>query len=267
VSAIVLDSTDMVVLSVFSDMYAVSIYSVYLLVVSGIQKLVLRFFSGVNALFGELWAKQEREELNRYFALSEWLIHGISLFVWCCTYKLIVPFVLIYTEHISHTNYNVPGFAALLCTAYALHCLRLPFNTMILAAGHYRNTQGIYIVGALLNLILSVIAVSRWGLIGVTVGTVVAILYQVIHMGYYVIKRLNVHSFRRSVKQCVFDIVNVILILCVTSGLSYPGNSWGGWVMCAVKHAVVIAVCLAVTNFTFYNKESMQMVRKVLRKK
>ena len=244
VAAIVLDSTDMVVLSIFSDMYAVSVYSVYLIVVSGIKNLILSCLSGIGALFGELWARQEREELNRYFGFAEWLVHSLSLFMWCCTYKLIVPFVLIYTEHMTDVDYNVPVFAALICIAYGLYCLRLPFHSLILASGHYKNTQGIYIAGAAINLSLSVLGVSRWGLIGVAVGTIAAMLYQLLHMDYYVVKHLNIHSFLRSAKQYVIDGITIVLILCVTSVIPGTESTWLGWIFLAIQHAVVIAVCI-----------------------
>lgn len=267
VAAIVLDSTDIVILSVFSDMYAVSIYSVYLLVVSGVQKLVLRFFGSISALFGELWAKQEREELNRYFNIAEWTIHIISLFIWCCTYKLIVPFVLIYTEHMSTTNYDVPVFAALICLAYALYCLRIPFHTMIQAAGHYKNTQHIYMIGAVMNVLLSVLAVNRWGLVGVTVGTIAAMLYQLVHMGYYVLKHLQIHSFLRTAKQYAVDIVVVILVMLTTGMIPKAEANLFGWIWLAAQHAVVVAACVISVNFAFFRKESVQIFRKVMKKK
>ena len=79
IAAIVLDSTDIVVLSVFSTMSSVSVYSVYLIVISGIKNLILSIFNGIKALFGELWAKQEKEELNRYFGFAEWFVHVLAL--------------------------------------------------------------------------------------------------------------------------------------------------------------------------------------------
>lgn len=266
-AAFVLDGTDVVVLSVFSTMSSVSVYSVYLIVVSGIKSILQSCFGGISSLFGELWAKQEREELNRYFGFSEWILHGLALFVWCCTYKLIVPFALVYTEHMTDANYNVPVFAALICMAYALYCLRLPFNSMILAAGHYKNTQGIYITGAAINLILSVLAVRRWGLIGVALGTIAAMLYQVLHMGCYVIRHLKVHSFRATAKQCIFDVAVVLVVLCATSVISPTEATWLGWIWLAVKHAAVIAVCVIGANLVFYRRESMQIVEKVCKKR
>jgi len=145
--------------------------------------------------------------------------------------------------------------------------MRLPFNSMILAAGHYRNTQGIYIAGAGINLIFSVLAVNKWGLIGVAMGTIAAMLYQVLHMGYYVIRHLEVHSFGRSMKQCLFDGITIVLILCATGGISATEPTWWGWILLAVKHVAVIAGCILVTNFVFYREQSKQMVNKIWKKK
>lgn len=267
IAAIVLDSTDVVVLSVFATMLDVSVYSVYFLVVSSIRNLFMSCSNGIRALFGELWAKQEREALDSYFSYTQWLIHSASLFVWCCTYKLIVPFVLVYTEHMTDVNYNVPVFAALICMAYALFCLRLPFHSMVLAAGQYRNTQNIYIVGAAMNLILSVLAVNRWGLVGVAVGTIAAMLYQLLHMGYYVIAKMKIYSFRQAARQCIFDLITIVLVLCATAAISGTEVTWLGWVVLAVKHAVVIGICIVAANLVFYRKESMQIVRKVFKKR
>lgn len=266
IAAIVLDSTDVAVLSIFATMSDVSVYSVYLLVVSGIKNLILSCCSGIGSLFGELWAKEEREELDRYFGISQWAVHVVSLFVWCCTYKLIIPFVMIYTEGVTDVNYNVPLFAALICIAYMLYCLRLPFNEMILAAGHYRNTQGIFIGAAAINLVLSILAVRRWGLVGVTVGTIVAMLYQMLHMGYYVIRRLKVHSFMAFLKQIAFDVAGILLVLYVTAGLSGEAATWLGWILLAVKHAVVIAICILGMGIVCYNKVFRGILRKILQK-
>lgn len=267
ISAIVLDVTGTVVLSLFSTMSNVSIYSVYLMVVSSIKNLILSCFGGISPLLGELWAKQEREELNRYFAFTEWIIHGLVLFVWGCTCKLIIPFVLVYTANVTDVNYNVPVFAVLICLGNALYCFRLPFNTMILAAGHYRDTQPIYIIGAIMNLAITVVAVKCWGLVGVAIGTIAAMTYQVIHMGYYVIRRLQVHSFRASAKQLAVDGITIILFLCLSALIRATSISWIGWIVLAVQHAVVIAICILVINFLFYRQESMQIVHKVFRKK
>lgn len=59
VSAVILDGTDNIVLTIFSGLKAVSVYSVYNLVVSGVKQLLLSMTNGIQSLIGELWAKKE----------------------------------------------------------------------------------------------------------------------------------------------------------------------------------------------------------------
>lgn len=266
IAAIVLDSTDMVVLSIFSTMSDVSVYSVYLLVVAAIRNLFMRCANGVRSLFGELWAKQELKELSRIFGVTEWVVHTLILFIWCCTYALIGPFVEIYTANVTDINYHVPVFAALICIAYGLFCMRINFHNMILAAEHYKGTQWIYIVGAAMNLILSILAVGRWGLIGVTVGTIAALLFQVLYMARYVIVRLKLYSVAQMVKQYALDAVAVTFVLFVIGDMSNPDATWLGWIVLAVKESILIALCILAVNVVFYYREAMQKLRSILQK-
>ena len=137
VAAVVLDGTDNIVLSVFSTLSNVSIYSVYNMVVFGIKQLFLSLFAGVQSLIGEMWAKQELPCLLDFFGKIEWLLHTGVFFVFSCVGILILPFVQVNTNGVTDVNYMQPAFAVLITIANAGHCLRLPYNTMILAGGHY----------------------------------------------------------------------------------------------------------------------------------
>ena len=68
VTSVILESTDAVVLTAFSSMSNVSIYSVYNLVVTGVRQLFTATTSGIQALIGELYAKRDVKELNRVFS-------------------------------------------------------------------------------------------------------------------------------------------------------------------------------------------------------
>ena len=161
VSAVVLDGTDNIVLTVFSDLKDVSIYSVYSLVTSGVKQLLLSMTNGIQALMGEMWAKQELDELRAFFSWIEWILHTGTILIFGITSALIVPFVQVYTNGVSDVDYVQPIFAMLIVVANAGHCLRLPYNIMILAGGHYKETQNNYIVASALNIIISIFAVKR----------------------------------------------------------------------------------------------------------
>ncbi|NLA84082.1 MAG: sugar isomerase, partial [Clostridiales bacterium] len=54
-----------------------------------------------------------------------------------------------------------------------------------LAAGHYKQTQMSAIIEMLLNIIISIALVFRWGLVGVAIGTFIAMAYRTCYLALY----------------------------------------------------------------------------------
>ena len=259
VAAVVLDSTDNIVLTVFASLSDVSIYSVYNLVLAGVKQLFLSMTNGFQSLIGELWAKQELDELRKTFGWTEWVLHTCSVFVFGCTGMLIVPFVRVYTDGVQDANYIQPLFAALITLAHAGHCLRLPYNIMILAAGHYKQTQHNYIIAATINIIISIIMVWRFGLIGVAIGTLVAMLYQTVWMAVYDSKNLIKWPLKIFIKQVVVDAICVAGGILCTFKLELQHLNYFSWVVLSVKIAVIWLLVISLVNTLFY-KDKMQKI-------
>jgi len=252
IAAIVLDGTDLIVLTIFASLSAVSIYSVYNLVIYGVKQLFLSMTNGIQALLGELWARQELEAQMGFFSWTEWIIHTGTTYVFGCMALLIVPFIEIYTRGIEDVNYIQPLFAVLITAANAGHCLRLPYNMMILAGGHFKQTQSNYIVAAVLNIVVSILLVNQFGLIGVAIGTLVAMLYQTFWMVIYISQNLVKWPIKNFVKQFVVDIITIILMNITTKWICMGSISYFSWVLMAIKIAVISAIVVIFTNFIFY---------------
>lgn len=260
VAAVILDGTDTVVLTLFATLSEISIYSVYFLVVKGVKQLFMSMTNGITSLIGELWARQEIDELKKTFGWTEWVIHTGTTFVFGVTAVLIVPFVRVYTLGINDADYIQPLFAALIVAANAAHCLRLPYNIMILAAGHYKQTQNNYIIAAIINIVVSILAVKAWGLIGVAIGTLLAMGYQTIWMAWYDSKHLIKWPFRNFVKQVAVDIVTVTLCSITSSAFPMKSDSYMGWIINAIEIAVVWLIIMIVINTFFYKDKMTKLV-------
>lgn len=260
VAAVILDGTDTVVLTLFATLADVSIYSVYFLVVKGVKQLFLSMTNGITSLIGELWARQELAELKKTFGWTEWVIHTGTTFVFGVTAVLIVPFVRVYTLGVDDANYIQPLFAALIVAANAVHCLRLPYNIMILAAGHYKQTQNNYIIAAAINIVVSVLAVKAWGLIGVAIGTLLAMGYQTVWMAWYDSKNLIQWPFANFLKQITVDIITVILCSIVSRVFTMVTVSYLGWIINAIEVAVVWLVIMVIINLIFYRDKVLKLV-------
>lgn len=267
VAAVVLDGTDTIVLTLLSTLSNVSIYSVYFMVIKGVKTLFLSMTNGIQSLLGELWAKQELDELRETFGWSEWCIHTGTTYVFACTAALIVPFVRVYTAGIDDANYIQPAFAILLTLANAMHCLRLPYNIMVLAAGHYRQTQRNYIVAAIINIVLSVLTVKAWGLIGVAIGTLAAMAYQTVWLALYDSKHFVFWPMKSVIKQFAVDGVTAVCIVALSFVFNLHSVSYVSWVMLAIVTGLLAAVITAVFNFIVYKNRMVSLVRIVLRRK
>ena len=263
VAAVVLDGTDTIVLTTFSTLSNVSIYSIYLLVVKGVKTLFLSLTNGIQALIGELWAKQEIEKLNDFFEWVEWAVHTGTTYVFGCTAALIVPFVQVYTLGINDANYIQPLFAVLLTLANAMHCLRLPYNIMVLAAGHYKETQRNYIVAAVLNIVVSILTVKIWGLIGVAIGTLVAMAYQTIWLAIYDSKNLIYWPLKKVGKHFFVDAISTAIILIIANLLKLTVVSYVGWFLLAIKISFLSLIVLFLINLLCYKAMVYSLVIKV----
>ena len=250
-------------MTVFSTLSNVSIYSVYFLVVKGVKTLFLSITNGIQALIGELWAKQELEQLKNFFGWIEWLIHTGTTYVFSCTAALIVPFIQVYTLGIRDANYIQPTFAILLTLANAMHCLRLPYNIMVLAAGHYKQTQRNYIVAAILNVVVSVLTVKIWGLIGVAIGTLVAMTYQTIWLAVYDSRNFIYWPLKKVIRQFLVDIINFILIITFSNYIFLKNINYFNWFIMAIEVAIIALFVVLSTNILFYKSKMHRLILKL----
>lgn len=252
VSSVVLEGTDTIVLTIFDSLGSVSVYSVYHLVVYGIKTLTVSLMAGVQSLLGEYYAKGDYEKTQSVFERVEWITHTFVVLIFGCTATLIVPFVQVYTKGVTDIDYRQPVFAAVLVAAYASYCLRSPYHIMIKVAGHYRETQNNYIIATVMNLMLSVVTVSMFGLVGVAVGTLAGMAYQTVWMAVYTSKKVMNRSLLPFCKQLIVDAITVTAGVFATGFLEISELNYISWVFLAM---IVFAIWLAVTvvmNIIFY---------------
>lgn len=265
--AFILDGTDNIVLTLFSTLQNISIYSVYFMVVSGIRMLHQSLTAGLQSYMGNLWALQNKEKIASAYSHMELGLHTMNVFLFGCTTILIVPFIKVYTAGIVDANYNQPIFAILLTLAYLAACLKTTYNIVILAAGHFRQTQICHIVAAILNIGISIAFVCWWGLVGVAIGTLVAMTYQMIWMGIYVSKHLLQRPVFHLFKRIAVDVACLCLIFVSTAWINMTSLNYGSWIWMAIKVAFFSLLDIFILSFAFYPKECKSLFKFVKSKR
>lgn len=253
ITAVILESTDIIILTIFTTLANVSIYSAYHMVVYGIKTLMATATNGIEVLIGNIIASNNIKKLESVFSFTEWAIHSIAGFVYGCTAILIVPFIMVYTKGVYDINYNVPIFALLITLANLSHTLRLPYSIIVLSSGHYRETQNSYIITSAINLVISVIFVKRFGLIGVAIGTLVSMVYQIIWLAWYSYKKILKRNLWYLIKQLFVDVVSFCTMYFIGSTLEIDQSSYYAWIISAIKITVICSIVLLFINFAVYS--------------
>lgn len=258
IASFVLANTDIIVLTIYSDLMNVSVYSIYSLVVTGIKQAIMAFVTGIQSLFGNMLANEEYNALKKRFLQFEWIMHTIVTLFFSCTAVLIVPFIKVYTKGITDTNYIRPYFGLLITFAVGVYCLRLPYNVMVLAAGHYKQTQTSAIIEMSINLILSIILVSKIGLIGVAIGTLVAMIYRTVYLAYYLSNNIIEYKFNTFLRHILVDFITVGLILKTLLNIGGDISSYWLWFILALKVFFIGLSIVLVVNAIFYRKQVLK---------
>ena len=205
-------NTDIVILTLFMPLSAVSVYTVYFAVANSLKTLVAALSSAVIPSIGNIAAQDDKERTAGAFDLYEFAVSFITFVLFTCAILLIVPFVGVYTRGITDADYIQPVFGVLILVAEMLYCLRDPYVSIAYTAGHFRQTAPYAYAEAAINIVLSLLLVPRFGLIGVAAGTAVSMAVRMILQVLYTKNRI----IMRPVSKCVSRLV----VFGVASGAS-----------------------------------------------
>lgn len=267
-SAVILDGTDTIVLTVFSTFINVSIYSVYNLITYGIKNLFLSVANGgIQSLVGDMWAKKEIEKLKDFYNWMEWAIHTATTFLFTCTGILIVPFVSVYTKGVNDADYNQPLFALLIVAANGCHCLRLPYHIISKATGKFKETQNSYFISTILNILISILMVYKFGLVGVAIGTLISMLYQTIWMAWFTSKKLSLGSFGKFFKQLFVDVLSSFCCVILCSIFHMKDVNYFEWTKLAFLVVVITILVIGFINIIVYRKMMLRLFQYFIKRK
>lgn len=269
IATVIMNNMDFVLLTSFTSFVLVSVYSVYNMVLMGVRALLLSLSNGFNSYLGDIYARKEIESLRCRFGVFEWIYNVLVTVVFSVTLLLIVPFVSLYTQKIDdNIIYIQKNFAVLITFAQALYCIRIPYNTMICAAGHYKQTQLSAIIEVILNMGISLILVFNYGLMGVAIGTLVAIMYRTIYFVFYLKQNIVGLQIKNTLKLLLSDIICGILIIVICINVRrfiVPEKGVLSWIASAIIFVIVaMTIELFANRFLFkdYVYSFFNLIRK-----
>ena len=257
-------NTDVVLITMFSTLGNVSVYSVYMLAVSALRSIIANVANSFQSALGKYIAEDNIDKLKPQFVFFNKCVWGISLVFFSTCLLLVNPFVLLYTKGINDANYYQPLFGLVVVLANLIYCLREPYRLLILAGGKFKETNFGAIMEAALNIIISLLLIMKFGLLGVAIGTLVAIFYRMI----YFIVFLRKDILAVPLTQYLGLSIKAVSIIVFNVGVYFIINITVDSVMafCIYGMGIVVIEAIIVLVLFFGFKDSKKVIQTILRK-
>lgn len=257
IAYVVHDNTDVAILTVLSSTIEVSVYTVYYFIAKGIRNIVQALTGGVDASFGDMIAKGEKENLNNSFRIYELFYFTLITIVYTISMVMILPFIKVYTMGITDANYHRPIFAILIILAEFVWSIRLPYSGITLAAGHFKETKKGAWVEVFTNLILSIILVIKFGIVGVAIGTLVAMIIRTIEFMYHTSRYILERKQKENIKRIIILMLETLIIVPIGFYISefIEVDSYATWLKLAMIVGILSFIVVGTINTIMYTKD------------
>lgn len=264
VASFVNNNTDVVLLSMFSTMEEVSVYTIYHYVISNLKKIVTQVTVGFGAAFGDMYARNQIDLMHENLGIFELIIYSFTSVLYSVAFVMILPFVKIYTKGVTDVEYIRPVFALITILSSVFNCFRIPYRVIVINVGHYRQTKNGAIMEAVLHIIVSVLGVIKFGLIGIAFGALVAMVFRSCQYAIYLSKNIMYRDIK-------YFIIHVLITFGIMAAVYYCSklylptsfDSWLTWIMYAtITTLIAIALTLAI-DLLLYRQDLFNLINKL----
>ena len=264
-AAFIHNSTDITILTIFTNLATVSIYGVYTLVTNGLNGLFAAVFRAIAPTVGQAYAKGDEHELNKKLDLFEFITFISVYFCFTLSGLLITPFVQLYTNGITDVDYIQPIFGVLIVMAEGLYLIKEPHLDLSYSANKFKELSVPAFVEAGINILVSIILVHKLGLIGVAIGTIAGMTYRMAYQIYFttkIVKNRKQWIFYK--KLLAFSFVTLIgVAICHFVPLTEI-TVWN-WVLHAFIYALIFGVLYLILSLLLFKKDVRYLKEYILK--
>lgn len=255
ISQMIFSHTDVLLLTIFTDLKVVSVYVIYNMVVDIISTLIGNVHNSFSFRLGQIF----NVDIHRYrkvYAAYETCYMTFSMALYCITFVFLLPFMRLYTDGISDISYIDPLLPVLFVAIKILISGRAIAGSTISYAGHFKKTQLRSVFESVINIVVSLVGVQLFGIYGVLLGTIVALLYRTNDIIIYVNRRILAQSPVHTYTRWLINIVIFVLVsLVVNQYLPIISTGYTVLIQYAIVYTVLILIIFIGINYLVFRKQ------------
>ncbi len=245
INSTIVKSTDGIVITSALGLGMNGCYSNYHFVIFNVFTFVRMMFSSVTASVGNLVANESTEKSEFVFRCMSRLSYWVFGVCAVCVFVLIEPFILIWAG----SDFSLGQISAWI---FALEFLMEGYQVVSLT---YKDACGLFwygkyrpMVTAVLNIVISVCLVRKFGVAGVILGTIISRLlttwwFEPVLVYKKAFKMPVGGYFAKYIFAVFLVVIDVMLVEFISS--FYTGNIF-------ISFLIKALLCVAVSNITFF---------------
>ncbi len=237
ITGLIFSNTDSIILTFMVSLEAVSVYSMYMMIFGMVKSVAVTLYDGFTYALGQSY--HNREKFLPMFDTYEVYNLSITNALFCIATILLLPFFKLYTAGVEDINYVDKWLLYMFAAYYLLHNGRSSSANVINFAQHFKQTSGRAIAEVVINIVSSIVLTYFFGIYGVVLGTVIALLYRTNDMIIYSARLLNrtpLITYRRW-------IVNIVLFVSIYFASTFIKVNLDSYLNMII-YGIILSVCV-----------------------
>ena len=215
IGGFIVSGTDNIIISKYLGLVTVGLYSNYYMIINAVQTVINHIIQATRASVGNLLVTESKKKQFEIFDKIRFMNFWISCFSSICIFIIMDSFITIWIGY----KFVLPTKVLLvLVINFFIVSSRSTYGAFKEAAGIFYEDRFVPIIESLLNIVLSIIFVKKFGLMGVFMGTVASgLVLWCYSYPKYVYKNVFGRSYYDYIKETIYYLIVFVLI----AGFSY----------------------------------------------
>ena len=187
---------------------------------------------------------------------------GTMTILMSVSYVLAIPFVKLYTRGVADVDYVYYQLPFMFSLVQLLSWSRYVNGNLTGLAGYAKSTSYVSLAEAIINMILSIALVQKYGITGVLFATVIALPIKVIWCIYISDKKVLHRSFSKTIKMTSCNYIFFFSIVLIMKHVNLEIPTYSMFVLYGCTLVIIIGI-LGVGLNILINKECLYIAKKI----
>lgn len=257
----VFTSTDLVLISTCVGLAEASVYNVYFLLYSAVNRILISFLLAPLNSFGHFYNEGNVQEFNRLFSAYQKIVMLFGTSILAVAGISSVGFVKVYTKNITDINYIIPSLAVLFFAQFFFILINQPYGMYLNISGNFEKQNIQCILAAVINLAVSIIGMYVYGIQGIILGSIIGAVI-ICSMNFFQLLQFDSVLSKKNLGEIIinFFIGSVLILIFLYVFKIFPSNYYI-WLVISFFEFICTVFLVCLVNIVISKDDTIEAIK------